>query len=590
MRHLFIGALLLLLFGKLALSETLNDWVHSNPVEFPGEIRQEAWWNKEQSGWGIFTFTFDNTIAAVWYTYDEDGKPTWFILNNLQKGPDGFYSGEVTKHTGVSYLAEKDAGKGISSQVFAASKVAYSVGPFDERPVQNTLDFAIQMADTNTDTVIGHKRVEFFDLGSSKIHCRLAQGTDRRAATNLSDIYWNPDRPGWGLQLLHFDDTLAGAWFTYDETGRATFFTMTLVETGNRQFEGEFYANNSGTPYTDIQSTVYNSSPAQAVSSDAVKVGDVYIIMYDGQSGEFRYVVNGVSYSQPITRFQSGNRSNYCEDSKMRGDYWAAEPQLKQRDDILYFGGYEAGGDDGYTWAETFGTKYIYAPENISRPENTPDSFQGKTLKVKHPANEYWGASFNLRFDRLGISDEHNKIHLRYYVKFSSGFDWVRGGKMPGLVANTLRSGCSLSDGTNGWSMRFMWRRAGRLVQYTYLPPQFGGTAECGIDIPLAVPRTPPLQPSPYTLVPDSWYCIEQAVTLNDADQRNGAIEVWVNNVKVLDLKNIIYRLVDNWDNKIGGVLFDSYMGGGDPSWQPNKDQYVMYDNFVIATNRIGCL
>ncbi|HEY5038584.1 MAG TPA: hypothetical protein VIJ93_05875, partial [bacterium] len=39
---------------------------------------------------------------------------------------------------------------------------------------------------------------------------------------------------------------------------------------------------------------------------------------------------------------------------------------------------------------------------------------------------------------------------------------------------------------------------------------------------------------------------------------------------------------------KIDKMYFETFFGGGDPSWATPRDQFAMFDNFVIATNPIG--
>jgi hypothetical protein len=52
-------------------------------------------------------------------------------------------------------------------------------------------------------------------------------------------------------------------------------------------------------------------------------------------------------------------------------------------------------------------------------------------------------------------------MRLSYYVRFSENFDFVKGGKLPGLFGGVGNSGGEIPDGTDGFSTRFMWRRNG---------------------------------------------------------------------------------------------------------------------------------
>jgi hypothetical protein len=46
----------------------------------------DMWWGGEaQNGWGIAILQQHSTLFAVWFTYDEAGVPTWFVM------PAGFW-------------------------------------------------------------------------------------------------------------------------------------------------------------------------------------------------------------------------------------------------------------------------------------------------------------------------------------------------------------------------------------------------------------------------------------------------------------------------------------------------------------------
>lgn len=588
-----LRAICFILFTSHVHGSALNQWAEANPVPIASDIRSEAWWNREQSGWGLFTSVFDDATTAFWYTFDENGKPTWFIFNDLIKGQDGYYTGTLTKHRGVAYNSDVTPGRGVAVEEFAEAKVAYSVGPFDGRQVQNTLDFAVQTR--ASEQVISHKRVEVFELGTRRIHCRQDASLSRISAANYTDIYWNPDNAGWGLQLLHFESQLVGVWYTYDESGAATFFTMVLRSEDGKSFAGDFYSNPSGVPFTQVSSSIWGSVPSSAVSSSSIRVGEVQIAMSNGQEGIFSFFADGKGSAQRITRYQSGDTANYCEDSNMRGDYWHAEHSLRQRDEIIYFGGYEAGALDNLSWGETAGLGSLpdavmdsFRSGNATRTEI--DGLQGKSLRVRYPAGATWGYGYGTFVDRLGLSEEgYEHLFLRYYFKFEPGWDFGRGGKLPGLAAFQAIGGCVPADGTNGWSMRYMWRQQGRAVLYSYIPHSNFGAIGCGYDFQLQISRPPPLSAINWFFQKETWYCIEQEVKLNDVGQKNGFVKVWINEQQVLDLQGITYRTVDNRETRIGQVVFNTFYGG-DETWGPGFETTSLFDNFVLAKSRIGCM
>ena len=63
------------------------------------------------------------------------------------------------------------------------------------------------------------------------------------------------------------------------------------------------------------------------------------------------------------------------------------------------------------------------------------------------------GAQWIAEFDE-GMEE----AYLEYKVKFRSGFDFVRGGKLPGMAGGSAPSGSAPADGVRGWSGRLMWR------------------------------------------------------------------------------------------------------------------------------------
>ncbi|HEY1051278.1 MAG TPA: hypothetical protein VGE39_16015, partial [Prosthecobacter sp.] len=63
----------------------------------------------------------------------------------------------------------------------------------------------------------------------------------------------------------------------------------------------------------------------------------------------------------------------------------------------------------------------------------------------------------------------HEEAELRYTLRFSKDFDFVKGGKLPGLCGGPDNvSGGRPADGKNGFSARLMWRKDGRGEAYVY--------------------------------------------------------------------------------------------------------------------------
>ena len=74
----------------------------------------DLWWNPSESGWGLNIIQHPNNIIfAIWYTYDAEGKMTWFHV------PQGTWTDSMT-YTGDLYAA---AGPSFATPTFNASQV-----------------------------------------------------------------------------------------------------------------------------------------------------------------------------------------------------------------------------------------------------------------------------------------------------------------------------------------------------------------------------------------------------------------------------------------------------------------------------------
>lgn len=192
------------------------------------------------------------------------------------------------------------------------------------------------------------------------------------------------------------------------------------------------------------------------------------------------------------------------------------------------------------------------------------DPIQGKTLRIKYPT----GLSNTGKSQwKLNLGKNYDELYVSYRLKFNDDFDFVKGGKLPGLAGGTANAGGVKPNGYDGWSARMMWRDAGRLVQYVYHPDQPKDTGE---DLDWGFYATP-----------GNWYQVETRVKMNTPKLHDGIIESWVNGVKVLTRTNLRFR--DISDLGIDIFYFSTFFGGSDPSWAPLKDEYAYFDDFIIS-------
>ena len=256
------------------------------------------------------------------------------------------------------------------------------------------------------------------------------------------------------------------------------------------------------------------------------------------------------------------------------GDRGAWEPGLKNRPDILFFGGFES-----EPWTSSWGMAWGPDPLDHGTLLGGPDAFEGRSLRVKYLKDGFGpqaGFQFLTDLNKINIVPRES-LYLRYYLRFEPGFDFVKGGKLPGLAGGKGNTGGHKPNGSDGWSARMMWRADGKIVQYVYHPDQ---PTEYGEDFVWDYGGCPRY------FKPGRWYCVETYVQMNSPGKKDGIIRSWLDGDKALEVTNIRFRDIPTI--KIDKLYVETFFGGGDASWSSPGEVYADFDNFVMASNYIG--
>lgn len=183
-------------------------------------------------------------------------------------------------------------------------------------------------------------------------------------------------------------------------------------------------------------------------------------------------------------------------------------------------------------------------------------------LSLKEYGSPLGGTQF---FATLGLPPQDSRC-LSYYLRFSKDFNFVKGGKLPGLFGGTVNDGRKIPDGTNGFSTRFMWRRHGDGEVYAYLPTSKDHGTSLGRG--------------QWRFKPGVWHHLEQNIVLNKPGKQDGRVSVWLDGKPVLNVSGLTFRTTT--DLQIEGILFSTFFGGGDPSWATPKSVYTEFANFSV--------
>ena len=138
--------------------------------------------------------------------------------------------------------------------------------------------------------VFGH------DGGELHFHDR-----NRSGLTNYQDAWWNPAESGWGLFVVHQDNTLFSALTTYDFAATACGSSPPAVLQPDGSYLGDLFRT-SGPPF--------NAQPFVPITgANIAKIGAMRFMFSDGMSGTLAYTVNGAPVSKSITPTVFSDRS-----------------------------------------------------------------------------------------------------------------------------------------------------------------------------------------------------------------------------------------------------------------------------------------
>ncbi len=255
-------------------------------------LKTATWWNADESGWGLFTIDQGNVIAPGWFTYDNDGKPTWFLVPGALPQSDGSYAGGICRFSGVP-LAQISGNAADPCTVIGSATLRFTG--------DTGLTFTYTIGET-TQT----KQLTRFNFAGRDIACRASSASSRATATNYSDLWWAaPESEGWGLHMSHVDDSLFATWYTYDTDRRAIFYIGFTTRQANGSFSGPLLRQANGTPFLQIDGSV--------ASGGASEVGNVTLTFIDGETATFAYTIGGTTQTKTLRRFQFGNTVQTCE-------------------------------------------------------------------------------------------------------------------------------------------------------------------------------------------------------------------------------------------------------------------------------------
>lgn len=175
-------------------------------------------------------------------------------------------------------------------------------------------------------------------------------------------------------------------------------------------------------------------------------------------------------------------------------------------------------------------------------------------LNSKVEIGEYGG--FGVKFQQ----PKSECASLAYSVEIDEKFEFVKGGKLPGIYGGKANSGGAKTDGYDGFSVRLIWDHDGFLYPYVYHAEVLKWGDRLGNGIKLNKKNN-----------------IKISTRLNNINEKDGLIYISLNGYSLV-FKNIIFRKSEKI--KIDGVFFSTFFGGNNSSFAAKKDEYILMGNF----------
>jgi len=253
--------------------------------------RSATWWLPAESGWGLTVFDQGNVLAPIWFTYDDDSEPTWFLVAGAFAQSDGSFTGDLFRFTGVPY--DRISGPAATS--------ASRIGDIRLRYTGlSALQFDYRVGDVRQS-----KRLQRFAFGTRAFACTASPTLSRANTRNYTDLWTGAGNSnGWGLSLFHVDNAIFAIWYTYDADGEAVFFVVATSQQPDGSFTGDIVRQRDGTPFSRID--------GNAPSNGADIVGSARLRFHDGERADFTHTIGGVSQTRAITRLLLGDQATEC--------------------------------------------------------------------------------------------------------------------------------------------------------------------------------------------------------------------------------------------------------------------------------------
>ena len=247
--------------------------VAHGPQDYTG-----MWWaGSTESGWGMSVTQHGPTQFNVIFAYDNIGKSLWYVM------PGGSFNAVGTVFTGSLYLPTSSPFSAYDKSKFV---IGASVGTA-------TIAYAANGTATLAYTINGISATKSIQ---KQLLAPLPTGPATNTTQSLltNDLWWGTStEDGWGINIAQQGRALFPVWYTYDDAGKATFFTAQGGSWQGTVWTGTIYSHTSS-PWLGV---TFNAALSRATS-----VGTMSLDFSDAGNAMMTTTVNDKTQARRIER------------------------------------------------------------------------------------------------------------------------------------------------------------------------------------------------------------------------------------------------------------------------------------------------
>lgn len=206
------------------------------------------------------------------------------------------------------------------------------------------------------------------------------------------------------------------------------------------------------------------------------------------------------------------------------------------------------------------------------------EAYQGRSLRLLCPKGTMGGPTPGGAYWLQSLGKGNEEMYLSYMVRFPKDFDFVQGGKLPGIAGGVLIK-AGQGPSSTGWLARIYWNsgRDSAMSQYVYSLNQRGAYGDHFFW---------EADHKPVSFARDVWHHVESRVVMNTPDQSDGILQAWANGKLVVDKHDMRWR--NTKEIAVDNFVFSVFFGGSGEKYMTSKDEYIYFDHFLLSRKYAG--